>query len=92
MEKIKVQEISRHRNGVSGAPFWAVRFRWETDRGTENFLATVFDEPAHTAVISLDRIEQHGVAFGENSWRGDVLNSALWAAIREKYPEDFVAA
>lgn len=81
MQTIEVQEIAYHRNGVSGEGFHAVRFRWETDRGVENFVGTVFDGSGRCAVLSLDRIAESGVSFGANSWRGDCVEPELRRAI-----------
>jgi len=78
--KITIQEYSWHRNGICGASFCAVRFRWNPGYGTgkERFVATLFDEPGHCAVLSVDRLETHGVAFAEgNSWRGDEFETRL---------------
>jgi hypothetical protein len=86
-QKIEVQEISYHRNGIAGEGFYAVRFRWETDRGMENFIGTVFDGRGQCAVLSLDRIAANGVAFGVNSWRGDTVEAALRVAIEGKARE-----
>lgn len=80
---IHVQEISYHRNGIGGEGFYAVRFLWCVDRGPENFIATVFDGQGQCAVLSLDRVEEHGVAFGRNSWRGDHVEGRLRKAIDE---------
>lgn len=82
MQKIEVQEVAYHRNGIAGEGFHAVRFRWETDRGIENFVGTVFDGSGRCAVLSLDRIAESGVAFGDNSWRGDVVEPELRRAIK----------
>lgn len=66
--------MAAHRNGVSGNLFHAVRFN---DPQYGNFLATVFEEPGNVAVINLDLLPEHGVAFGENSWRGDNYETFL---------------
>lgn len=81
--KIEVQEVSWHRNGISGEGFYAVLFRWETERGMENFIGTVFDGSGQCAVLSLDRIGKEGVAFGLNSWRGDDAEPVLRKAIKD---------
>jgi len=83
LDEIDVQEIAYHRNGVAGYPFYAVRFRWSVDGKAENFLGTLFDGDGQCSVISLDRIAQHGVAFGPNSWRGDVVERRLRAAVKK---------
>ena len=82
MNDIEIQEIAHHRNGISGKSFYAVRFRWDTGDGVENFVGTVFDGGGRCAVLSLDRIAQAGVAFGANSWRGDEVEPELRRAIK----------
>lgn len=82
--EIEVQEVAYHRNGMCGEGFYAVRFLWGVDGGTERFVGMVFDGEGQCAVISLDRIEEHGVAFGENSWRGDKVEKRLRKAIEER--------
>jgi len=83
----QIKEVSFHRNGVGGLGFHAVLFtetveaiskeeakNWNVFECEEHealFLATVFDEPGACALICLDRISEHGVKFGMNSWRGD---------------------
>lgn len=81
---LQIQEITRHRNGVCGNPFYVVLFTLDTkeiglDNGKEEkFLATLFDDPGSCAVIGLDRIETMGVSFAEgNSWRGDHFEDQL---------------
>jgi hypothetical protein len=48
-------------------------------------VASVFDEPGHIAVYRIDYLgnPEIGVAFGENSWRGDQYEAELRAAIRD---------
>lgn len=76
---IFVDKIDRHRNGVSGEPFYVVLFE---DRAYPDlFVATVFDEPGRVAVLSVEKLTDGNIAFGENSWRGDRYESALRAAI-----------
>jgi len=82
MNPIKVQEVAYHRNGICGEGFHAVRFRWDTGDGVENFVGTVFDGSGQCAVLSLDRIAQTGVTFGFNSWRGDDFEPELRRAIK----------
>jgi hypothetical protein len=93
-----IDEISYHRNGISGLGFYAVRFTSdiEADDGAFNiyeqpdtaqpnakFLACVFDEPGCVAVICTDRLESHGISFAKgNSWRGDRFEPELREAIK----------
>lgn len=83
---IKIQEASFHRNGSGGLGFYAIRFQWQPEDADkpENFLATLFDEKGTCAVISLDRIESHGIGFARgNSWRGDRFEGELRRQIKE---------
>ena len=78
----KVTQISHHRNGISGAPFYAVLF--ESTSG-EKFVATVFDEPYSVAVLRVPDLSDidKGVTFGINSWRGDNYEPELRSAIKK---------
>ena len=83
---LKVTDIAYHRNGVSGAGFCVLRFvDWAEDlRRRENYLAIVFEEPGHCAVLSLDRLPVSGIDFGlGNSWRGDIFEPELRKAIKK---------
>lgn len=91
-----IEEIDHHRNGVSGEPFWAVRFT-DADTG-EPFLGICFEEcrdgiislGQRVAVLSVPRLSgPEGVAFGRNSWRGDRYAFELRDAIRKHSPESF---
>lgn len=77
---MKVIEVARHRNGISGEPFYAILFTAPPESGEEEekFIATLFDEPGQCAVIGLDRIEGMGVTMARgNSWRGDHYETEL---------------
>lgn len=83
--KIKIIQIEYHRNGVGGKPFYAVLFKHAPEgRKQMNFLASVFDEQGSISVICLDMIEEHGVTFAENSWRGDYFETVLIDAIKKE--------
>ena len=82
--KIVLQEAAYHRNGTCGQGFWAVRFRYAPPdtKKEESFIATIFDDFGGCAVLSLDRMDSHGVAFGRgNSWHGDAFGERLRAEI-----------
>ena len=84
--KLKINEVAYHRNGVCGAPFWAVRFRWKPEDAPEeeNFIAVLFEEEGMCSVLGLDRMESMGVAFGGgNSWRGDRFQDELRKVIED---------
>jgi len=79
----KVEQIAYHRNGVSGNGFHAVLFKAKD--GGHKMLSIVFDEPGSVAVIDLELIPEHGVTFGQNSFRGDNFAPELRDAIRKKW-------
>jgi len=86
---IDIQEMSYHRNGISGHGFHVVRFAHNPDdspkKSKENFMAILFEEEGNCAVIGLDRIASMGVKFaGGNSWRGDYFELVLRKAINER--------
>jgi hypothetical protein len=75
----KIVNIQHHRNGVFGAPFYAVTF----DEGNSRKVAAVFEAAYHVAVFDLDLLAEGNITFGENSWRGDTYETRLRAAIAE---------
>jgi len=75
---MKIEQLEYHRNGVSGIGFHAIIFTCKEG----HMVATVFPERGAVSIISLDRIEEYGVRFGANSWRGDHYESDLRAAIK----------
>lgn len=89
---IKVDEVSFHRNGVSGEGFHAVLFRERDGRHWRKFLATVFADRGVLSVICLDMLPEHGVNSVFNAWRGDYYEGDLrqhiarWEAARTSAP------
>jgi hypothetical protein len=77
--KLKIIDIASHRNGVHGAPFYAVLFD-EGIRGGHK-VAILFEAEAHCAVLDVTKLAKGDVAFGSNSWRGDVYEPELREAI-----------
>lgn len=77
--KITLQQVARHRNGVSGAPFHVTLFRDEAGR---LMLGIVFDEPTYVAVLDLQEVAAGNIAFGSNSWRGDHYETGLREAVQ----------
>lgn len=89
---IKIEEIAYHRNGVSGAGFFVVKFI-DTDvpkpksrlidkmnqiEGAEgHMIGIVFDAPYHVAVFDRGLLAQDVIAFGRNSFRGGHYEAAL---------------
>ena len=80
--KLATHAIAYHRNGVCGSPFAVVLFE---DSGPEasRKLAILFDEPGLCAVLDLAKLALGDIAFGSNSWRGDVYETPLRDAIRQ---------
>lgn len=79
-----ILEIARHRNGVSGQPFWAVRFIADAndDDNPAEFLAILTDTDSECYVLCVDLLAKYGVSFGQNSWRGDHFETELREAIK----------
>jgi len=73
-----IENIQRHRNGITGAPFWAVTLK-DPDHG--RMLGIVFEEQGHVAVFNIDKLAQGDIAFGSNSWRGDHYEPQLRRSI-----------
>lgn len=89
--KLKIIEIASHRNGVAGAGFHVVKFSYKTDwehngikpKRAETFIAIVFEETGHVAVISIDRLPDISMA-KDNAWRGDLFENDLRKAIADE--------
>jgi hypothetical protein len=84
VKRICIRSIDYHRNGIAGAPFYAVVFdeakgAHPDDRGRK--VAVVFESPWHTAVLDIARLAAGDIAFGSNSWRGDEYEPHLRKAI-----------
>ncbi|MCY2985007.1 MAG: hypothetical protein NTY15_15390 [Planctomycetota bacterium] len=75
-----IVNLAHHRNGICGAPFYAVLFN-----DSESYkLGIVFDSPYHVAILDFDRLVLSNITFGENSYRGDLYEAPLRAAIAER--------
>lgn len=78
-----LESLDYHRNGVSGAGFWAVLFKSrEVYKGMRdpdrwrNMVGVLFDSdevthPKACAILDRDDLAKGIVKFGVNSWRGD---------------------
>lgn len=79
----RIIDIDYHRNGICGAPFHVILFE---DKGEEasRKLGIVFDAPYHVAVLDVDKLADGNITFGVNSWRGDVFELELRAAITDR--------
>lgn len=78
--KLKIIEASFHRNGVCGAPFYAVLFedRENEEEADRLMIASIFEEPFTCAVYSVARLQDKNIAFAMgNSWRGDEYEAEL---------------
>jgi len=78
--KIKILEKEYHRNGVSGVGFNVVKFK-DPDEG--EMVGIVFPTKGCVAVFNLEKLAQGDIEFGSNSWRGDIYETQLRAAIRD---------
>ncbi len=76
---IQVIDCASHRNGITGAPFHVVLF----DDADSRKVGIVFDASAHCAVLDVTELARGIIAFGANSYRGDVYEPALRAAIHD---------
>jgi hypothetical protein len=73
---IRVIDWAYHRNGISGAPFHVVLFDDVDDENTRK-VGILFDAPYHCAVLDVAKLSAGSVAFGFNSYRGDVFEDTL---------------
>ena len=102
---IKIEEIAYHRNGVSGAGFFVVKFidkevpkpkkrlidQVNQIEGAQgNMLAIVFEEPFHVAVFDRGLLAQDVIAFGSNSFRGDHYEPELRKAVAAFSKTDWI--
>src|SRR5262249_52361508 len=83
MKLKRIISIDYHRNGIGGAPFHAILFEDRGEDGSRK-VAVVFAAPWHTAVLDVDKLAAGDIAFGSNSWRGDVFEPALRKAIAKR--------
>jgi hypothetical protein len=79
--KLHIIDWAHHRNGICGAPFHVVLF---DDMGDENTrkAGILFEQAHHCAVLDVAKLAAGNVAFGFNSYRGDVFEQPLRKAIR----------
>jgi hypothetical protein len=79
--RIRILNIAYHRNGVCGVPFHAIVFRDTGQEGSVK-IGVVFEQEAHCAVLDLAKLAGGDIAFGSNSWRGDVYDPPLRKATK----------
>ena len=103
---ITIEEIAYHRNGVSGAGFYVVKFidadvtkpktrlidKVNEIQGAQGkMIGIVFDAPYHVAVFDRGLLAQDVIAFSANSWRGDHYETALRKACESYGKFDWIA-
>lgn len=71
---VTIVSADYHRNGVGSAPFYAILF---DDAKQGRMLACLFEDPAHCAVVNVEKLADGDIRFGSNSWRGDAYAHAL---------------
>lgn len=86
VEKVEVIAVAYHRNGIAGCPFRVVLFL-DLD-GTRKVAIQMSDETGEdygaegmTAVLEVHKLCKGDVAFGSNSWRGDIFGERINATI-----------
>jgi hypothetical protein len=74
--RINVIDWAYHRNGICGAPFHVVLFD-DVDDENSRKVGILFDAPYHCAVLDVAKLSAGSIAFGFNSYRGDVFEDVL---------------
>ena len=80
---MKIDEIAFHRNGVSGQPFYTIKFYdpdYDPDYGS--FFAIVHEGQGCCFVLSHGVLLNHE-PLANNAWRGDYYEGFLRDAIKE---------
>jgi len=77
--ELMVTNIARHRNGISGAPFYVVLFYWD-DR---HMIATVFDTEEHVTVLDRADVASGEIGMGVASFKGCNYEKGLRKAIAQ---------
>lgn len=80
--KTNIIAIAHHRNGIDGAPFHVVLFEDNPGPEASRKVGIVFDRAHHVAVLDIVELAAGDIAFGSNSWRGDVYEPHLRDAIQ----------
>ena len=79
--QINVVDWTYHRNGICGAPFHVVLFDDVAEENTRK-VGILFEERYRCAVLDVAKLSAGSIAFGVNSYRGDVFEDTLRAALR----------
>jgi hypothetical protein len=74
--RIDIAKWAYHRNGISGVPFHVVLFDDVGDENTRK-VGILFETPHHCAVLDVGKLVAGNIAFGSNSYRGDVFEEQL---------------
>jgi hypothetical protein len=77
---VKLIDWAHHRNGICGAPFHGVLFEDVDDENTRK-IGILFEKSYHCAVLDVGKLSQGNIAFGFNSYRGDVFEESLRAVL-----------
>ena len=79
-----IKAITYHRNGVAGNGFHVVLFDGShpDHEAGKNMVATVFPDAGNVAVLDADLAAAGNIVFAQNSWRGDIFEADLRAAIK----------
>jgi hypothetical protein len=76
-DRLTLEDVAYHRNGVSGEGFHVLTFR----EGQEPMVAVVFAGEGQVAVFNRNMLGDGVITFGVNSYRGDEFEPFLRAAI-----------
>lgn len=82
MKLKQIIAIDYHRNGICGSPFDIVLFR-ESDHPDSRKVAILFEPQSCCAILDVEKLAAGDIAFRSNSWRGDIFEPLLRAAIQE---------
>lgn len=80
MKGFKVTDVTHHRNGIGGRPFWSVRFSFDNEgRFHPNMVAIIpSDEAARGECFVLDLNDP------TSNWRGDHFEKDVKHAVAER--------
>lgn len=81
-DAIRIESIAHHHNGVGGEPFHVILFDHSDDEGPIiRKVAIVTKSRGGCFVLAVGQLAAGDIAFGSNSWRGDVFEDYLREAI-----------
>jgi hypothetical protein len=85
MLKIEAKEISYHRNGVAGAPFYSVRFIFRDERKKPHLLIGIVEDRQDDAWREFKASDAFVAVIDprnlDSKWRGDEFAEVLWNEI-----------